>query len=170
MHNATRKSENFYYRLTQAVNAKKCKLQNLLLVKIQAIVAVLVLVYLLVSKIKLPVLGFRIEATNELVDIEQCPVLTPNLNKALKENRSELLQQSKPSPQRKLALLKADNGVFITNSALEEPTNFRAQIHIKRLRYHFPADGFVQVNAEQNQQMVNQAIDWLELEDKHISA
>lgn len=160
------KSENFINRLTRAVNAKKCKIAEPLFGK-DTDYRRRVRFGLSISKQdKIARLGFRAKATNELVDIEQCPVLTPNINKALKQNRPDFLQQASRA-HKEISFVEADNGVFITNSSLDEPTNLEPKYTLNGLDIHFPADGFVQVNSEQNQQMVNQAINWLELEDKH---
>ncbi|MDX1352408.1 MAG: 23S rRNA (uracil(1939)-C(5))-methyltransferase RlmD [Thiomicrorhabdus sp.] len=160
------KTENFITRLTQAVNAKKCQIAPPLTGQDKG--------YrrrarfgLSISKLdKIARLGFRAENSNELVDVEQCPILTPALNDTLKAKRPELLKQASRA-YKEISLVEAENGVFITNSSLDEPTNIEPKYSINGLQIHFPADGFVQVNAQQNQQMVNQAIEWLELQNKH---
>jgi len=160
------KSENFITRLTQAVNAKKIRIAEPLIGNDTGYRRRARFGLSISKQDKIARLGFRIEATNELVDIEQCPILTPNLNKALQENRPQLLEQASRA-YKEISFVEADNGVFITNSAIEEPTDLTPKYALNDLEIHFPADGFVQVNAQQNQRMVNQAIDWLELDKNH---
>jgi len=160
------KSTNFITRLTQAVNAKKCKIAEPLVGNDIGYRRRARFGLSISKQDKIARLGFRIEATNELVDIEQCPILTQNLNKTLQEKRPELLEQASRA-YKEISFVEADNGVFITNSASDEPSNLEPKYTLNGLEMHFPADGFVQVNAQQNQQMVNQALEWLELDSTH---
>ena len=160
------KTTDFITRLTQSVNAKHCKVQDPLFGDDQG--------YrrrarfgLSISKLdKVARLGFRQQASNELVDIEQCPVLTPALNQALKEQRDSMLEQASRA-YKEVTFVEADNGVFTTFSTDKTASSLEPMYNIEGLNLNFPADGFVQVNRQQNQQMVHQAIKWLELEDTH---
>ncbi|WP_040728151.1 23S rRNA (uracil(1939)-C(5))-methyltransferase RlmD [Thiomicrorhabdus sp. Kp2] len=160
------KSTNFITRLTQAVSAKKCKVAEPLVGNDTGYRRRARFGLSISKQDKIARLGFRIEATNELVDIEQCPILTQNLNKTLQEKRPELLEQASRA-YKEISFVEADNGVFMTNSASDEPSNLEPKYTLNGLEMHFPAGGFVQVNAEQNQQMVNQALEWLELDSTH---
>jgi len=160
------KAEDFVTRLTQSVNSKHCKIQPPLTgddtgYRRRARFG------LSISKIdKVARLGFRQKASNELVDIEHCPVLTPALNQALKDQRPVLIEQASRA-YKEITFVEADNGVFITSSTDQTSVSLEPMYDIEGLNLHFPADGFVQVNSQQNQQMVHQAMAWLELESKH---
>lgn len=160
------KSTNFIIRLTQAVNAKKCTIVAPLTGNDKGYRRRARFGLTISKQDKIARLGFRAKASNELIDIENCPMLTPNLNKALKEQRPVLLEQASRA-EKEIHFVEAENGVYTTNSALDEPANLEPKYHLNELEIHFPADGFIQVNCEQNTQMVNQAIDWLELEKSH---
>ncbi|MBN2866935.1 MAG: 23S rRNA (uracil(1939)-C(5))-methyltransferase RlmD [Thiotrichales bacterium] len=159
------KTENFITRLTQSVSAKHCKVAPALIgndtgYRRRARLG------LSISKIdKVARLGFRQHASNELVDIDQCPVLTPALNLALKDQRATLLEQASRA-YKEITFVEADNGVFSVSSADTHDTSIEPLYDIEGLQLNFPADGFVQVNREQNLQMVKQAIEWLELDTK----
>ncbi len=160
------KTENFITRLTQSVDSKRCMVEAPLIGDDRA--------YrrrarfgLAISKIdKVARVGFRQPESNELVDIESCPILTPALNQTLQEQRPQWLQQASRA-YKEITVVEADNGVFTTLSTTETAASQEPVYEIQGLNLHFPADGFVQVNSQQNRQMVQQAIDWLELESKH---
>lgn len=160
------KTENFIKRLTQSVNAKSCKVATPLTgddtsYRRRARLG------LAISKIdKVARLGFRRKDSNELVDIEQCPILTPELNKALKKQRPELLEQASRA-YKELTMVEADNGIFATLSSDKTDASQKSYYKINDLILNFPADGFIQVNQQQNQQMISQALDWLELDSEH---
>ena len=160
------KSENFITRLTRAVNAKKIRITKPLMGGDTGYRRRARFGLSISKQDKIARLGFRVEASNELVNIEQCPILTPNLNKALQENRPQLLEKASRA-YKEISFVEADNGVFMTNSATEKANDLTPKYTLNDLEIHFPADGFVQVNAQQNQRMVNQAIDWLELDKNH---
>ena len=160
------KAEDFVKRLTEAVNSKHCTIQPPLVGRDKD--------YrrrarfgLSISKIdKVARLGFRQKASNELVDITHCPILTPALNQALKDQRPDLLAQASRA-YKEITFVEADNGVFTTLSTHKTPLTLEPMYTIEGLNLHFPASGFVQVNRQQNQQMVCQAIAWLELTPQH---
>ena len=159
------KTENFISRLTGSVDGKHCKVMPALIgddkgYRRRARLG------LSISKIdKVARLGFRQHASNELVNIEQCPVLTPALNLALKEQRADLIAQASRA-YKEITFVEADNGVFSVSSADTTETSIEPLYDIEGLQLNFPANGFVQVNREQNLQMVKQAIEWLELDQK----
>lgn len=109
-------------------------------------------------------LGFRQRHSNELVDIEQCPTLTPALNQALEAHRPTLLEKASRA-YKELNVVEADNGVFGFDP--EQATSSEPFYRLNDLTLHFPADGFIQVNAELNRHMVDQALEWLELKPAH---
>ncbi len=111
---------------------------------------------------KLPKLGFRAKGSNEIVDIAQCPMLTVALNQSLAENRQQRLEAASRS-LKELTVVEADNGIFWSDQQPEVLPSYR----LGDLTLHFPVTGFVQVNAEINQQMVNQALTWLALSPSH---
>lgn len=159
------KTKNFINRLMQSVEGKHCTVMPALIGDDQGYRRRARL-GLSISKIdKVARLGFRQHASNELVDINQCPVLTPALNQALKDQRADLMAQASRA-YKEITFVEADNGVFSVSSADTTDTSIDPLYDIAGLQLNFPADGFVQVNREQNLQMVNQAIDWLELDSK----
>ncbi|MEA3404332.1 MAG: 23S rRNA (uracil(1939)-C(5))-methyltransferase RlmD [Pseudomonadota bacterium] len=160
------KAENFITNLTKSVNSKRCKVSEPLMGEDKG--------YrrrarfgLSISKLdKVARLGFRKKESNELVDIDACPILTPALNQALKDQRPQLIEQASRA-YKEVTLVEADNGVFTSTSFDQQTPSTEPLYEIEGLNLNFPADGFVQVNSQQNKQMVKQAIDWLELESKH---
>lgn len=111
---------------------------------------------------KLPKLGFRAKGSNEIVDIAQCPMLTVALNQSLADKRQQQLSTASRS-LKELTVVEADNGIFWSDQQPEELPCYR----LGDLTLHFPVTGFVQVNADINQQMVNQALAWLDLSPSH---
>mgnify|MGYP000150118689 CR=1 FL=1 len=160
------KAENFITRLTQAVNSKNCKISPPLIGNDKNYRRRARFGLSISKKDKIARLGFREKASNELIDIEQCPILTPGLNQALAEQRPLLLEQASRA-YKEITFVEADNGVFVTNSTSDEPSSLEPCYKTEGLNIHFLADGFIQVNSLQNEQMINQAMNWLELESKH---
>lgn len=111
---------------------------------------------------KLAKLGFRAKASNEIVDIEQCPMLTPALNQSLTQKRQAQLADASRS-LKELTVVEADNGIFWS----DDETDVLPSYQLNDLTLSFPVTGFVQVNAEINQQMVEQALAWLDLSPNH---
>lgn len=163
------KNYNFITRLTQAVNSKHAKIEPMICGTDQGYRRRARFGLSISKQDKQARFGFRQKNSNELVDIEHCPVLTPALNQAVSENRKELLELASRA-EREFTFIEADNGVFITqnqDNAEHSDLNLEPYYQLNELTLNFPADGFIQVNAELNKQMVNQAMEWLELEAKH---
>lgn len=111
---------------------------------------------------KLPKRGFRAQGSNEIVDIEQCPMLTPALNHSLAEKRQQQLEAASRA-FKELTVVDADNGVFWSDEAADILPIYR----LGSLALTFPVTGFVQVNADINQQMVDRALTWLAIKPNH---
>lgn len=160
------KTQNFITQLTKNVNAKHCKTVAPLIGEDRGYRRRGRFGLAISKKDKQARLGFRENQSNELIDIEQCPILTPALNQALQTQRPQLLESASRA-YKEITMVEADNGVFTTNSSDQAVLNLDPSYELEGLNLHFPADGFVQVNRQQNKQMVKQAIDWLELDKKH---
>jgi len=160
------KAENFITNLTQSINSKFCTVSEPLIGEDQGYRRRARFGLAISKQDKVARLGFRQSESNELVDIEECPILTPALNQALQEERPQLIEQASRA-YKEITFVEADNGVFTSTSFDTETASLAPVYEIEGLSLNFPADGFVQVNSQQNKQMVNQAIDWLELESKH---
>jgi len=160
------KVEDFITRLTQAVNSKKCKISPPLIGDDKGYRRRARFGLAISKKDKVARLGFRAKESNELIDIEHCPVLTDNLNQSLSKLRPELLEQASRA-YKEITFVEAENGIFTTNSTSKETPSMEPSYEIEGLKFQFPADGFIQVNSQQNKQMVAQALEWLELDKKH---
>lgn len=158
------KHENFIKRLMQSVNAQACQVL-LPIIGQDTHYRRRARFGLAISKQdKQPRLGFRQKASDELVDIQQCPVLTPALNQALADHRENLLHTASRA-YKEITLVEADNGVFgLPTAGASKETPFYS---LGTLQLQFPADGFIQINGEINQKMVTQALEWLELSSTH---
>ncbi|NRA84917.1 MAG: 23S rRNA (uracil(1939)-C(5))-methyltransferase RlmD [Gammaproteobacteria bacterium] len=142
-------------------------------------------------------LGFRQRASNDLVNISQCPVLvepfqalfTPltQLVEQLKARDkvghlefiapdnglfiiirllTELLAEDRAllatfSSEHQLTFLIEDNDGNILDLAGKQPSPLHYQLNGDILAFN--AGDFIQINAQVNQKMVDQAVDWLEL-------
>jgi len=111
---------------------------------------------------KVAKLGFRAKGSNEVVDIEQCPMLTTSLNQSLADKRQQCLDTASRS-LKELTVVEADNGIFWSGQPSQNLPCYR----LGDLTLNFPVSGFVQVNAEINRQMVDQALEWLALSPNH---
>lgn len=160
------KAENFITNLTHSVNSKHCKISEPLIGNDKNYRRRARFGLAISKQDKAARLGFRQKESNELVDIEYCPILTPALNQALKDQRSSLLEQASRA-YKEVTFVEADNGVFTSTSFDKHSPSSEPLYELEGLNLNFPADGFVQVNSHQNKQMVQQAIEWLELESKH---
>ncbi|WP_029407899.1 23S rRNA (uracil(1939)-C(5))-methyltransferase RlmD [Thiomicrorhabdus sp. Milos-T2] len=160
------KTQNFITQLTKAVNAKHCTTVAPLIGEDQGYRRRGRFGLAISKKDKQARLGFREKQSNDLIDIEHCPILTPALNQALQKQRPQLLEFASRA-YKEITMVEADNGVFTTKSSEQAAANLEPSYELEDLTLHFPADGFVQVNRQQNKQMVKQAIDWLELDKKH---
>lgn len=163
------KSENFLTRLTQAINAKYAKVMPAMTGEDQSYRRRARLGVAISKQDKIARVGFRQKHSNELVDIESCPILTPALNETLTAQRPNWLKAASRS-YREINLIEADNGVFISQAKQDEAESSAGKhpfYTLEGLQLGFPKDGFVQINASINKTMVAQAIDWLELDKKH---
>lgn len=140
--------------------------------------------------------GFRQRASKALVEVTQCPVLTPSLERMLQALPAELQQLqgrtqlghielvggAQPSMiVRHLQPLSADDiqrlqtiaqrhdmvcylqsgDEAILHNLAGSSAQLAYRLRDQQLDFHFAVGDFIQVNAEINQQMVNQALDWL---------
>ena len=144
--------------------------------------------------------GYRQRASNELVDVIECPVLIPALESVVKELPAVLQQLEartglghvelvggeapamvvrhiRPLGSEDITLLEQlasrhhltlwlqggddDEAVPSAGSA---STALAYRLEEQRLRFGFGPGDFTQVNAIMNQKMVNQAMDWLNVE------
>ncbi|UQB42609.1 TRAM domain-containing protein [Thiomicrospira microaerophila] len=118
------------------------------------------------SKTKQPLLGFRKARSNQVIDIEQCPILTPELNQAFSKARFNLLPLA-TRQTKELQLAKAENGVWLTMEGYyEQPASQQPYYTVNNLRLHFDPNGFIQVNEAVNNLLVEQALSWLKLSKK----
>ncbi|MEZ3500580.1 23S rRNA (uracil(1939)-C(5))-methyltransferase RlmD [Pantoea sp. KPR_PJ] len=139
-------------------------------------------------------MGFRQEASNDLVAIRECPILTPELEALLLPLRDCLSALRAASRLGHVELVQADNGPLMVLRHLEalhqedreKLERFSHDNHLmlfldngetlEKVRgetpfYHscnvpltFSPQDFIQVNDAVNQQMVAQAIAWLDLQ------
>lgn len=156
------KTENFLTRLTQSVNSENCTIYDPISASDRGYRRRARLGLAVGKKDKLAKLGFRQRESNELVDIDSCPILSAPLNQAIQEHRPSLLEQASRN-YKELTLVEADNGVF----GLNGPSDSQPFYKLNELKLNFPPDGFIQVNRQVNLQMVEQALDWLELQPEH---
>lgn len=158
------KSENFFTQLKQQLNTENCDFVETLISKERSYRRRARLALEIDKKDKQARFGFRRSQDNRLVDIEYCPVLNDALNQTIQQARTKLLDAASRKTQ-EFTLVSADNGVFGLDDKNEQPTY---QINgVTPLSLAFPEDGFVQVNAEINHQMIAQSIDWLDLNAEH---
>ncbi|PNK65285.1 23S rRNA (uracil(1939)-C(5))-methyltransferase RlmD [Pantoea sp. FDAARGOS_194] len=138
-------------------------------------------------------MGFRQEASNDLVAIRVCPILAPELEALLLPLRDCLSALKAASRLGHLELVLADNGplmvlrhldalhaddreklerfsheqrlmLFLDNGErLEQVRGEEPFYHSGEVRLTFSLQDFIQVNDAVNQQMVAQAIAWLDL-------
>lgn len=145
------------------------------------------------------VVGYRQRASNELVELAQCPVLVPVLDGVLRQLPTLLQQLDARAGLGHIELIAGEHPSMVVRhmqplsaadidrlhglaaahglvcrlqpeaagpaQALQadapEPAYRLAE---QQLTFRFAAGDFTQVNAEINQQMVNQALDWLALQ------
>ena len=172
------KGQNFMTGLTKSVDAKQCKTTHPLIGAGTGYRRRARLGLVISKKDKVARLGFRQKSSNELIDITSCPVLSPALNQAIQDNRAELLETASRA-YKEITFVEAENGIFInrSNEKTDDESSARALPYYQlnpemdqtkpSLTFEFPKDGFIQVNAQQNKAMVNQAIAWLNLDASH---
>lgn len=173
------KGQNFMAGLTQAADVKSCETAEPLIGNGTGYRRRARLGLVISKKDKIARLGFRQKSSNELIDITNCPVLSPALNQAIQDNRSELLETASRA-YKEITFVEADNGIFINRSTEKADDNESSSTALPyyqldtevnqtptKLTFKFPKDGFIQVNAELNKAMVKQAIAWLKLDVSH---
>ncbi len=168
------KNKNFITQLTQSVDAQQCKTAEPMIGDDTHYRRRTRLTLVISKKDKIARLGFKQKSSNEVVDIDHCPVLTEGLNQAIQESKPALLEQASRA-YKEVTLVEADNGIFNTFPSKEsaEETLNQAQPYYTLnatstpLKITFPADGFIQINQSLNEQMIAQALDWLELQPEH---
>lgn len=136
-------------------------------------------------------MGFRAKASNAIVDIEQCQVLVPALQKAYADLRSYILQGSLVAKLGHVELLLDNSGAacvlrqtrdvpeadkaqlveWANSNGIEVywqlPDQSKVQVDAPRhylvdgLKVNFHPQDFIQVNAQINDAMVEQAMAWL---------
>ena len=160
------KTQNFFTQLNQQLNTEHCEFAPTLTTDDKGYRRRARLALEVDKKDKQARLGFRRSQDNRLVDIEQCPVLTAELNLAIAQARPQLLAEASRKTK-ELTIVDADNGVFGLTKNDQIP-EYQIQVLDKpALTLNFPEDGFIQVNAQMNQQMIQQALSWLDLQSSH---
>lgn len=158
------KAENFFTELKQKINTENCEFVETLISSDKAYRRRARLALEIDKKDKQARFGFRRAQDNRLVDIEHCPILSYNLNQAIQQARPQVLQSASRKTQ-EFTLVDADNGIFGLEQRDEQPS-YQIQSN-EPLTLQFPQDGFIQVNNAINQQMIQQSIDWLDLNSEH---
>lgn len=155
------KAENFFTQLKQKLNTEHCEFAKTLISADKGYRRRARLALEIDKKDKQARLGFRKAQDNSLVDIDQCPILNDELNHAIADARPELIATASRKT-REFTIVAADNNVFGLQDIDATP-----HYTLNDLTIEFPADGFIQVNADINHQMIAQAIDWLDLKSEH---
>ncbi|GAM65711.1 23S rRNA (uracil-5-) -methyltransferase RumA [Vibrio ishigakensis] len=139
--------------------------------------------------------GFRQGKSNQIVSIDQCPVMSPSLQGLLEPARAVLSSLSQPRNLGHLELVDADNTQVVLLRTTEELKTADKEAMLEFAKAHqvslylhqgktepelvygdapvssetgsellfLPTD-FIQVNRSVNQQMVSEAISWLDLQ------
>ncbi len=167
------KQQNFFTRLKKSLNTKHLAIEPMIVAEDRSYRRRARLALLIDKKDKQPRLGFRAAHSNEVINIESCPVLSDNLNAFIAENHEHWLTLASRK-EREITLIEAENGCFASFSdenlvEKSENTESSPSPHylINQLKLEFPLDGFIQVNKAVNEKMVEQAINWLELKQKN---
>ncbi|MBN2647072.1 MAG: 23S rRNA (uracil(1939)-C(5))-methyltransferase RlmD [Thiotrichales bacterium] len=155
------KAQNFFTQLSQQLNLDACECLPMLTANDRAYRRRARFALEIDKKEKQPRFGFRQEHDNRLVDIDHCPILVDALNTTLTQIRPKLLANA-ARKTREFTLVAANEGVFGLEAGEPSPS-----YSLSGLQLFFPTNGFIQVNAELNQQMVNQALDWLDIHPTH---
>ncbi|OCG01448.1 23S rRNA (uracil(1939)-C(5))-methyltransferase RlmD [Gilliamella sp. wkB112] len=138
-------------------------------------------------------IGFRQAESNQIINIEHCPVLVPQLDKLLAPLQHCLRKIKQINALGHIELIYVDSGIILvlrhTKSLTETDTNLLKQfaqnhnlslylhgddlVHIigktehyyliNHLKLTFSPLDFIQVNSKINQKMITQALDWLDL-------
>lgn len=111
-------------------------------------------------------LGFRELNSEQVVDIENCPVLTPALQKTMQSIRFELLPLASRQ-SKEIHLNEAKQGIWVDSSVYKQsPDSAKNQppyYSLRDLKIQFDPAGFIQVNSAVNESLVEQALSWLAL-------
>lgn len=119
--------------------------------------------------------GFKAHNSDEVIDIESCPVLTPALNAKLKTARFDLLPLASRQVKQVLLVEDGHNQAWLStditdfgnqypsNPTLASEENQLPTYQFADLSLQFVPTGFIQVNSEINQQLIEQALTALEL-------
>lgn len=156
------KAEHFFAALLKTLKPKQCEFAPPLVGEDRGYRRRVKMIWGKAKTDKLAKMGFRARQSNDMVDVDMCPLMTPSLNQALAEKRQQHLPQASRA-LKELVLVEADNGVFSSDRVHPEIPFYR----LDGLTLEFRTEGFIQVNADINRKMVAQAIDWLELESHH---
>ena len=151
------------------------------------------------AKNKTVEMGFRQKNSNQLVSIQQCLVAEPAINHLIPKLSALWAKYSTPKQLGHIELVSADNGVAMllrykgnlaetdrtlllefarvnaVNLFLQDDQNIQL-VHgempyyaLDGIRLSFDIRDFIQVNTHLNQQMVETALDWLDLnQDDHV--
>jgi 23S rRNA (uracil1939-C5)-methyltransferase len=171
------KNQNFMTQLTQATDAQQCQTSPPITGDGTHYRRRARLSLGISKKDKIARLGFKQKATNEIIDVDNCLILTSRLNQAIQAQKPDLLQKASRA-YKEVTIVDADNGIF--SPPLSNPKDSQAQ-HTEQaitqphytlhthppLTLEFPQDGFIQINQSLNEQMITQALDWLELTPQH---
>ncbi|MCF6345268.1 MAG: 23S rRNA (uracil(1939)-C(5))-methyltransferase RlmD [Thiomicrorhabdus sp.] len=163
------KNQNFITQLTQAVDAQQYKTAPPLLGGDTHYRRRVRLSYVISKKDKVARLGFKQKASNEVVDIDHCPVLTESLNQTIKTHKAALLNNASRA-LKEVTLVEASNGIFGLPETVSEPQNAQPYYTLNThspLKITFPTEGFIQINPSLNEQMITQALTWLDLKPTH---
>ncbi len=89
-------------------------------------------------------IGFlRPGSRREILDIQECPIARPEINRAYQERRKELLQQGSPYRRGATLLFRCSAG---SPPIVTDPTATAIE-RVGNLEFHFPAGEFFQNNA-----------------------
>ena len=142
-------------------------------------------------------MGFREQASSDLVNISQCPILKPELNALIQPLHALLSGLQAVRRLGHVELVLADNGPLLVlrhldalsladrqkleqfshkhrlalflaadSESLEQVSGDMPVCHSHKLSLTFSPRDFIQVNDEVNQQMIAQALDWLDLKSQ----
>lgn len=158
------KTTNFMTALKKSVNMRKCKTATALVSDDTQYRKRARFAYGRNKSDKLVNFGFRKQGSASIVDIKHCPLLTPAINKAIKAKRAQVLPDASRAIK-ELTVVETSQGVVWSDEQTE--AEYKLKLAEQTYHFNFPSNGFIQVNKVVNQQMIQQAIKWLELESQH---
>jgi 23S rRNA (uracil1939-C5)-methyltransferase len=112
------------------------------------------------AKSKQARLGFRQAHSHQVIDIERCPILIEPLNAAYQALRFDLLPQASRQ-EKEIKLLATEQGIWLnqhSTSGLQDAPHYQ----IDELTLQFEPTGFIQVNGQINQALIQTALNWLQ--------